>query len=119
MDLTQITQVDNALLQACLEGSVEALSHAVQHGAVATRARDPMGATCLHMAAMGGHLDVAAWCVEQGVSPKAGDAQGVLPLHACCFNGHLAVAGWLVDGPLGEPGAGGAKEAKEARRARR
>ena len=78
--ISQIGQVDSALLQACLEGNAEALSHAVQHGALASRARDSMGATCLHMACLGGHLDVAAWCGQQGVSSATADAQGVLPL---------------------------------------
>ena len=59
MDLAQISQVDNALLQACLEGNEDALAHAVRHGALATRARDAMGATPLHMACLGGHLDIA------------------------------------------------------------
>ena len=58
MDLAQISQVDNALLQACLEGNEDALAHAVRHGALATRARDAMGATPLHMACLGGHLHV-------------------------------------------------------------
>ena len=35
-NLNAISQVDNALLQACLEGNADALSHAVQHGAVAS-----------------------------------------------------------------------------------
>ena len=96
MDLAQISQVDNALLQACLEGNEDALAHAVRHGALATRARDAMGATPLHMACLGGHLDIAAWCADQGLEVTTADAQGALPLHTACFNGHLDVARWLT-----------------------
>ena len=69
MDLAQISQVDNALLQACLEGNEDALAHAVRHGALATRARDAMGATPLHMACLGGHLPVVKLlCSEKKAS---------------------------------------------------
>ena len=55
-----------------------------------------MGATPLHMACLGGHLDIAAWCADQGLEVTTADAQGALPLHTACFNGHLDVARWLT-----------------------
>jgi ankyrin repeat protein len=65
MDLAQISQVDNALLQACLEGNEDALAHAVRHGALATRARDAMGATPLHMACL-----AATWISRPGARTR-------------------------------------------------
>ncbi|KAJ1447460.1 ankyrin repeat-containing domain protein [Pelagophyceae sp. CCMP2097] len=96
MDSGQLAQVDNSLLQACLEGNFKAVDHAMQNGANAPRARDPMGATVLHMAALGGHVKMGRWCVQQGALKAATDAQGLLPLHFAAYNGHVAMLSWLA-----------------------
>jgi ankyrin repeat protein len=62
--------------------------------------KDKAGCTALHYAAMGGHMDVAAFLIDQGADVNARTivvASGLFtPLHFAAFNGHKDVAALLM-----------------------
>mmetsp|Transcript_7726 Transcript_7726/g.10758 ORF Transcript_7726/g.10758 Transcript_7726/m.10758 type:complete len:431 (-) Transcript_7726:231-1523(-) len=97
--LVGLQQMDSALLKACAIGNESALKYAIEHGADTIRARDPMGANCAHMAALGGQLRVAVWLPRK--LQRMSDAQGILPLHFAAHNGHLQLVAFFVQGENG------------------
>ena len=60
-------------------------------------AADENGATPLHLAAAGGHLELARWLLESGAPPDATDSGGNTPLQGATLAGHLEVARLLLD----------------------
>lgn len=58
---------------------------------------DENGATPLHLAAAGGHLELVRWLLESGAPPDATDGGGNTPLQGATLAGRLEVARLLLD----------------------
>lgn len=58
---------------------------------------DENGATPLHLAAAGGHLELVRWLLESDAPPDATDNGSNTPLHGAILAGHLEVARLLLD----------------------
>ncbi len=64
-------------------------------------AKDPKGRSCLHVAAMNGHLDVCRWLLsEANISPSLLDADGKSALDLAIADNHSEVISMLKSWPL-------------------
>lgn len=93
------------LHEAALDGNLHALeSIASIHSAGGARALqitldqpNDLQSTALHLAALGGHLAVTSFLVQNGASLKAADSFGEVPLHKAARHGHAAVCQRLLE----------------------
>lgn len=69
----------------------------VGKGAPINAARDSDGATALHLAAGGGHLDVIYCLVDGRANVRAKDKAGAIPLHLAASKGYQMVVEYLVN----------------------
>lgn len=86
------------LLRLCATGSIDALRSldSAAFGAAWT-AQTKQGASALHLACFGGHLDVAVWLHDTcGLGLELRDVCGGRPMHVASFAGQTAVVKWLL-----------------------
>ena len=88
--------IDEALLDACLEGNTESALYLIEEG-ISENAKDYLGWTPLHCACIYGHLETSTALVDKGATVNEKDDDGDTPLHMACINGHLETSIALVD----------------------
>ncbi|XP_038079141.1 espin-like [Patiria miniata] len=88
--------VDQTLL-AVRTGQLSAVKRAMARGELDRSLRDPYGATCLHLAARSGNLDLVRFLVEEaGHSTIATAQNGALPSHDSAAAGHQSCLDYLL-----------------------
>jgi ankyrin repeat protein len=84
-------------LMACEKGRTGVVQVLVQHmGKQAVQDTATNGVTALHMAAIGGHEETAAFLISQGAECSSRTAVGVTPLMFACRQGRLGVLRLLL-----------------------
>lgn len=86
------------LLRVCATGSIDAVRSldSAAFGAAWT-ARTKQGASALHLACFGGHLEVAVWLHDAcGLGLELRDKCGGRPMHVASFAGQTAIVKWLI-----------------------
>ncbi len=89
-------QCTEFLLEAARSGNSETLQRLLSEGAD-HRAQEPSGATILHMAASGGHLEMVQWLAEnypEKIEMTLEDGKTIL--HLATIEGHFELVRWLV-----------------------
>ena len=95
--LVYTMNADAEVLLACMQGDCDKLQQALAEGALPAEIRDPNGTTPLHVAAFGGHIDVARTLFAVGAGAAVADASGLTPLHVAVKGEHLEFSRWLVE----------------------
>ena len=77
--------------QAARAGDGAALKRLLnERPALLTKSGRGLGNTALHWTSSAGHVDCAAWLIEQGTSVSVTNTTNATPLHAAAANGQLA-----------------------------
>ncbi|XP_022097013.1 espin-like [Acanthaster planci] len=85
------------ILLAVRTGQLAAVKRAMARGELDRNLRDPHGATCLHLAARSGSLDLVKFLVEvAGHSTIATAHNGALPSHDAAAAGHQSCLDYLL-----------------------
>ena len=84
-------------LQAMRQGDIEAVKLHISNGKITTATRDPLGGTCVHMAARNGNLELLKYLVEMAKFPVNLPAEnGALATHDAAALGHLGCLEYLL-----------------------
>jgi ankyrin repeat protein len=83
------------LMRAVQGGRSETVRVLLESDATDLRARNDNGATALHYAALGGHVDMVQWLLDRGADPACSDKEGDTPLTMASARGHAAVVDLL------------------------
>lgn len=85
------------LFYACAEGKIDTLRRLLgQHPQAAVSCADRRGFTCLHWAAVCGHVEVTRVLLQAGASTAATDHKGWTPLHMAADVGRTEVVAMLL-----------------------
>jgi len=88
--------LNEGLFSAVRNGDLEKAKRLLDKGAD-VNARDILGKTPLHQAAISGHLGTVKFLIERGADISARDYWWWTPLHYAVANGHLDVVRFLVE----------------------
>ena len=91
----QAPQPTIKLLEAAKRGDLEQVKRNLAHG-VKVGTKDKDGNTALHLAAAGGHTQVAAELLAHGAEVDARNQNGSTPLHGAVYQGHIDIAKLLL-----------------------
>ena len=80
---------ESALIEAAIEGNIEAVKQHLAAGADVNAKANQFGSTSLHFAAGGGHKEIVELLIDKGADVNAKEAVGGgTPLHKAAFIGH-------------------------------
>lgn len=104
IDITMLDTTRHTLLMwAAYRGSVTMLEYLHQTLGGDITAKDNLRRTCLHWAAREGHMEVAAYCIQHGLSAADPDEGGVTPLQHAVSRNHRGMVQYLSKKNPGNP----------------
>jgi ankyrin repeat protein len=87
--------LDNKLIQACENGTIEDVKSLVENGAD-VNAKNVLKMTPLHFACKNGNLETVKFLFDNGADVNAKNVLKMTPLHFACKNGNLETVKFLV-----------------------
>lgn len=83
-------------LTAVQRGELAPVQKLLEADAKLLEATDPVGRTCLHLAVLQGHKEIAEYLLTKGATVNAKDTNGRTALHVAALKGNKEIASLLV-----------------------